>query len=119
MYFIAFAGLISGMIMSLIGIGGGAFLVPLLLFSGLNLQQTVAIVLITQAIPASIPGLIMYYKNGVFPWREGIVVSIGSLVGIVIGAYIANAGIFSVKVMYRAISFSLLVLSIFIWWKYC
>lgn len=119
MLFIAFAGFISGIIMSLIGIGGGAFLVPLLLFSGMSLQQAVAIVLFTQVIPQALPGLIVYYKNGVFPWKEGLIVTLGSFIGVSIGAYIANAEIISLKYLYRAMAFSLLILSIMVWWKFC
>lgn len=116
---VTLAGLLSGFVMGMIGIGGGAFLVPLLLFSGLTLQQATAIVLLTQVVPQTLPALLLYYKNNTLPIKEGILVILGSLIGTTIGAYVSTSGYMSQKLLYRCAAISLIVLGILIWWKYC
>lgn len=113
-----FAGLLSGVIMGSIGIGGGAFLVPLLLLSGLTLQQATVVVLITQVIPQTLPALAIYYKKNVFPWKEGIIVSVGSLIGATLGAYITTHGFVKTKNLYRSFVMLLILLAAMVWWKY-
>lgn len=113
------AGIISGSVMGLIGIGGGALLMPLLMFAGLSLPQSVAIVLFTQVIPQTLPGLLLYWKSGYFLWQEALVVTIGSFIGVTFGAYLASKEILTAKTLYKLMSLTLLGLSAGIWMKYC
>ena len=56
-------GLITGTSVGLTGIGTGVLLIPLLIYSGMNPQETVATVLALQVVPQSFPGLYLYYKK--------------------------------------------------------
>lgn len=112
-------GLLSGAIMGLIGIGGGAFLVPLLLLSGLTFSQTISIVLFTQLIPQTLPAFLSYNRAGIFPWKEGIIVTIGSFIGVTGITQYIMANPVNMKILYRLASVSLFLLSILIWIWFC
>ena len=58
-------GILSGISMGVIGIGAGLITIPLLIYSGLNIQQAVSVGLIIQIIPQTLPATIIYYKKGV------------------------------------------------------
>jgi uncharacterized membrane protein YfcA len=113
------AGIISGSAMGLIGIGGGALLMPLLMFAGLSLPQSVAIVLFTQVVPQTLPGLLLYWRSGYFLWQEALVVTIGSFIGVTFGAFLASRDILTEKTLYKLMSITFLGLSAGIWMKYC
>lgn len=111
--------IISGLLMGMIGIGGATILTPLLMISGLTLEQSVAIVLFVQVIPETLPALYMYYKNKHFLWKEALIILAGSISGISIGAYISSNKIIPKIYLYRLMAISLFLLSILIWYFYC
>lgn len=116
---ILFAGWLSGLVMGLIGIGGGTILMPLLMFVGLSLPQSVAIVLFTQVLPQTLPALIVYYNEGHFLLKESLIVIAGSFVGVTLGAFLAAKGYIPKKILYILMSCTLFVLSIGVWVRYC
>ena len=49
--------------MGSIGIGAGLITMPLLIYGGLTIKQSVAAVMVMQLLPQSIPGVINYKKH--------------------------------------------------------
>ena len=93
-------GLITGITIGIVGIGSGILLIPLLVYSGLTIHNAIAIGLLMQLLPQSIPGVYMYSKKGHLPLYEGLFVVLGNVVGISIGSYLVNYGYVSEKLMY-------------------
>lgn len=93
-------GLITGITIGTVGIGSGILLIPLLVYSGLTIHNAIAIGLLMQLLPQSIPGVYMYSKKGHLPLYEGLLVVLGNVVGISIGSYLVNYGYVSEKLMY-------------------
>ena len=58
-----FIGLLTGVSMGMIGIGAGVISMPLLIYAGLSVKQSVAIGMVMQVLPQSIPGVINYWKQ--------------------------------------------------------
>jgi len=88
LYFItgAFTGAVGG----LLGIGGASILVPALtLVFGLPMYMAIAISLLNN-VAVSISATVRYHRNGLLNNRLIIVMSIGSIGGIVIGTFIAT-----------------------------
>jgi uncharacterized membrane protein YfcA len=100
-------GAISGVSMGIVGVGAGMITIPLLLYSGLTIKQSVGISLIMQLLPQSLPGVLMYYKGGTITLAVLIIslfVVFGSLVGIYIGAYIVNNNLIDLQTIYGLLS---------------
>jgi uncharacterized membrane protein YfcA len=116
---ILLSGFISGIAMGLVGIGGGAILMPLLLFSGLTLAQAVSVILFTHIVPQTLPGLIIYYNQGHFLFKESILVVIGSLIGTTLGAYMIKKNYIPKKILYYLMVATLLVLATWVFIEYC
>jgi|APGre2960657373_1045057.scaffolds.fasta_scaffold03613_6 uncharacterized membrane protein YfcA len=113
------AGLISGIALGAIGIGGGALLIPMLLPLGMTMPQAIGITLVTQVLPQTLPGLIMYWKAGNVPIRESVAVVIGSMFGVIIGAYVVTRGLVPKIVLLRITATTLVVIGLYMWYKYC
>ena len=104
-------GAISGISMGIVGVGAGMLTIPLLIYTGLTIKQSVGISLIMQLLPQSLPGVIMYYKNGAIKLPTILIamfVVIGSLVGIYFGAFLVHNNYVNLKAMYGALSFLLI-----------
>ena len=104
-------GAISGVSMGIVGVGAGMLTIPLLIYSGLTMKQSVGISLIMQLLPQSLPGVIMYYKNGAINVSIVLIamcVVIGSLVGIYMGSYLVHNDFVNLKTIYAALSFILI-----------
>jgi uncharacterized protein len=108
-------GLVSGITIGLVGIGAGVIMIPLLVSSGLTIQQAVAIGLVLQAVPQSLPGVYLHYKNNTLPIRTSIFVVIGSLIGITIGTVILTKRMIPDKYLYAGLCIVLVGVSINIW----
>lgn len=113
------AGIVSGMAMGLIGIGGGAILMPLLMFSGLTLEQSVTIILFAQIIPQTLPAFWKYYQKGHFLFKECMVTLVGSFIGVSVGAWLATNEVIPKKILYQLMSLTLMFFAVWIWVKYC
>tara|TARA_B100000282_G_C31732291_1_gene491597 strand:- start:1382 stop:1792 length:411 start_codon:yes stop_codon:yes gene_type:complete len=96
-------GALSGISMGVVGVGAGMLTIPLLIYSGLTLQESVGISLIMQLLPQSLPGVMLYYNNGKITYVTAIIalfVVIGSLLGIYLGSYLVNNNYINLKFMY-------------------
>ena len=104
-------GALSGISMGVIGVGAGMLTIPLLLYSGLTLHESVGISLIMQLLPQSLPGVILYYKEGSITITTASIamfVVIGSLIGIYLGSYLVHNNYINLKFMYGSLA-SLLI----------
>ena len=77
-------GSIAGVSMGSIGIGAGLITMPLLIYGGLTIKQSVAAVMVMQLLPQSIPGVINYKKY--ILWLPSLLVILGSIYGIWLGS---------------------------------
>ena len=113
-------GAISGVSMGIIGVGAGMLTIPLLLYTGLSVQQAVATSLIIQLLPQSLPGVMLYVKKGVINWKL-VVISVflvlGSLVGIYLGSYLVTHDIITTEAMHLILASILLTSSLYIFYK--
>lgn len=110
--------MISGLLAGMIGAGGQVIMLPLLMWTGLTYNQSIAIGLAVNTVPQTGPGLYLYYKNGDFKWRQSIFVIIGSTIGVLTGAYIATKYKLSQKLMSRILAISMVILSVIIWYNF-
>lgn len=104
-------GALSGISMGIVGVGAGMLTIPLLIYTGLTIKESVGISLIMQLLPQSLPGVIMYYKNGAINLPTIIIamfVVIGSLVGIYFGAFLVHNNFVNLKAMYSVLAFLLI-----------
>ena len=86
-------GILSGVSMGIIGVGAGMLTIPLLLYTGLSVQEAVATSLIIQLLPQSLPGVMLYWNKKVINLKLIIISAfllIGSLIGIYIGSYLVT-----------------------------
>lgn len=79
------AGAFIGAINGFFGGGGGMICVPVLLAVGLFNRQAHATAILTM-VPISIASAVVYYSSGVIDWMTLLWVTLGSVVGGVIGA---------------------------------
>lgn len=106
-------GLITGIVVGLFGIGGGVLLFPVMLYYNFTVPQIVAVSLFLNAIPNTLPGLYLYYKQGHFDLRVGLTIALGVLVGSVIGSYLGAYGYFSEKFLHRVYTLILCVIVVY------
>ena len=100
-------GLLTGISMGAIGIGAGVVSMPLLIYSGLGVKQAIAIGMVMQVLPQSIPGVINYWKH--ILWYESFVVVTASIFGIWLGSYLVTRNIIPEYIMYRFITVFLFI----------
>ena len=113
-------GIISGISMGIIGVGAGMLTIPLLLYTGISVQQAVATSLIIQLLPQSLPGVMLYFKKGVIDIKLLIISAflvIGSLVGIYIGSYLVTNHIIDTVQMHLLLASVLFTSSLYIFYK--
>jgi uncharacterized membrane protein YfcA len=111
-------GLLSGLLAGMIGAGGQVIMLPLLMWTGLTYNQSIAIGLAVNAVPQTGPGLYLYYKKGDYKFLESIYVIIGSTLGVLIGAYTVTKYKLSQKIMSRILAISMIFLSGIIWYNF-
>lgn len=113
-------GAISGVSMGIVGVGAGMITIPLLLYTGLSVQQAVATSLIIQLLPQSLPGVMLYVKKGIIDWKL-ITISaflvIGSLVGIYVGSYLVTHHIIDTITMHLILATILVTSGLYIFYK--
>lgn len=114
-------GFISGISMGIVGVGAGILTIPFLIYTGLQLKQAVAIALIIQLLPQSLPGVYSFYKKGYINYTIlfiSLLVLIGSLIGIQLGVYLSTNNIINKKETYRILSYFLILSGLYIYYKY-
>ena len=115
MFYLIIGGL-AGISMGTIGIGAGLITMPLLIYSGLSIPQSVAIAMVMQLLPQSAPG-VYHYWNYIL-WIPTILVVIGSIIGIWIGSSITSKKYVSDNTLYRIITVFLFVSAIYFYIKH-
>lgn len=92
---VLFFALISGIIGSLVGLGGGIILVPALLYFGVTLDfvpgltpQTVVGLSVIMMIFVGLSSTLSYVKIGTVDYKSALILFIGSVPGTIIGAWI-------------------------------
>ncbi len=88
---LALAGVGIGLLGSLLGIGGGIFMVPLLLLAGLvGTAQEATGTSIVGVLATGISGSLGYFLRRQIPWRAGLALIPGALGGSYFGAFLAG-----------------------------
>ena len=107
-YLLPEAGLVIGLLISLMGGGGGIFYVGMLtgLFA-ISMDQAVSVSLAT-IIPTTLAASISHYRTGNVKLKTGFILVAGGMVGVVTGSYLVT--IIPVKVLKRIFGIFLLVM---------
>jgi uncharacterized membrane protein YfcA len=111
--------ILIGITIGIIGGGGAILFIPALMYYNLSFQQAVAISLFLNSIPNALPGLYFYYKKGYFDFKIASIVACGSILGIIIGAYILTNDYIDIKILYRIYTFLLLLTTLYMFYYYC
>ena len=84
-------GLIAGIVSSMLGVGGGIILVPILIFvMKLDPHQAIGTSLAI-IIPTVLVGALTHYKFGNVNVQLAIIIAIGAVIGAVLGAHVTEA----------------------------
>lgn len=116
---IFFLSIVVGIFVGLTGIGAGALLLPILIFYNFTLEQSVAISLFINAVPNTLPGLYLYYKEGHFDLQSALILSFGTVIGSTLGAYLALYYFIDKKIVYRIYTALLFLLAFYMLYFYC
>ena len=114
-------GALSGLSMGIVGVGAGMLTIPLLIYTGLTIKQSVGISLIMQLLPQSLPGVMLYYKKGAINNPTILIamfVVLGSLVGIYVGSYLVHHNYINLKMMYTSLAMILIGSGVYIFKTY-
>ena len=114
-------GALSGLSMGIVGVGAGMLTIPLLIYTGLTIKQSVGISLIMQLLPQSLPGVMLYYKKGAINIPTILIamfVVLGSLVGIYVGSYLVHHNYINLKMIYSTLAMILIGSGVYIFKTY-
>lgn len=83
-------GTLAGALSSLVGIGGGIVIVPVLVLAfGLNQHSAQGTTLALLSFPVSLIAALTYYKKGMVDWRIAMILGVGFIIGGFFGSRIA------------------------------
>lgn len=105
-------GVLTGISMGAFGIGQVVSM-PLLIYCGLSVKQAIAIGMVMQLLPQSIPGVVNYWKH--ILWYESFVVVTASIFGIWLGSFLVTRNIIPEYIMYRFITVFLFLCAIYLY----
>jgi uncharacterized membrane protein YfcA len=105
-------GIITGTLMGVAGIGGGVLLIPMLMMLGLSIKEAVAMSLVLQMVPQTLPGAYLYYKQGHIKIYKSIALVLGSMIGVFIGSYLVVNNFISEKLILYILGAMLLIVGI-------
>lgn len=114
----ALIGMLAGISMGIIGIGAGVITLPLLLATGMNIKKAVGCILLMQLLPQSLAGVLIYHKDKNIDYTSSLIVIAGSVLGIIIGAYMVSSNIISESFTYKLLTIVLICTSIIFTKKY-
>jgi uncharacterized protein len=114
----ALIGILAGISMGIIGIGAGVITLPLLLATGMNIKKAVGCILLMQLLPQSLAGVLIYHKDKNIDYTSSLIVILGSVLGIIIGAYMVSSNIISETLTYKLLTIVLIFTSIVFTKKY-
>ncbi|MBK7762124.1 MAG: sulfite exporter TauE/SafE family protein [Bacteroidetes bacterium] len=87
---IVLLGFIAGVLSSMVGIGGGIVIVPILvLLFGLNQHTAQGTTLAMLSFPVSFAAAYTYHKKGLVDWRIALILCAGFVIGGFLGSKIA------------------------------
>jgi len=109
-------GSIAGVSMGIIGMGAGLITMPLLVYSGLTIPQSISVIMIMQLLPQSLPG-VYNYREHILLEPTGLVV-VGSIFGIWLGSHLVVNNYISDIHIYRFITIFLFLSSIYFYYKH-
>jgi len=105
-------GSIAGLSMGIIGVGAGIITIPLLIYSGMNIRTAVGCSLVMQLLPQSLPGVLLYNKKNYIEWFNSLLVVFGSLIGILIGAFLVSNNYITEKMTYKLLTIILIITTV-------
>lgn len=114
----ALIGILSGISMGIIGIGAGVITLPLLLATGMNIKKAVGCILLMQLLPQSLAGVLIYHNDKNIEYTSAFIVILGSVIGIIIGAYMVSNDIISETLTYKLLTIVMIFTSIVFSKKY-
>ena len=114
----ALIGILSGISMGIIGIGAGVITLPLLLATGMNIKKAVGCILLMQLLPQSLAGVLIYHNDKNIEYTSAFIVILGSVIGIIIGAYMVSNDIISETLTYKLLTIIMIITSIVFSKKY-
>jgi uncharacterized protein len=83
-------GITAGILSSLVGIGGGIVIVPVLVMAfGLSQHTSQGTTLAMLSFPVALVSAINYYKRGAVNWQFALILCIGFVVGSYFGSKVA------------------------------
>lgn len=121
-YQVLLIGLVAGIAGGLFGLGGGAIMVPAMVFL-LDFPQKMAqgSSIVAQILPIGLLGAITYYQKGNLDKvgvKWGLVLALGLLIGNLLGAMAANQKCITDEMMKKAYGVFLLVIAArYLLWK--
>lgn len=104
------AGLVTGMLSGLVGIGGGIVLVPILLYIFRTDMHVAAGTSLAVIVPTAIAGVLSHFSAGNVSLKLGLAIAPGAIGGAMLGAYLAN--ILPADTLKRIFAVILVVMSI-------
>jgi len=106
-----FVGIFTGVVSGFFGVGGGAILVPILIFLGIDIKEAIGISII-QMIFSSYFGSYLNYKKGSLKISSTIFVGIGGLLGA------SFSGEVILRVSKESLTYAFLVIILFAIYKF-
>ena len=105
-------GLISGLFLGMVGIGAALFTIPVLIMTGLTINEATIVALIIQLLPQTIPGIIMYYNQKMIKLDIvyiSLLILIGSFFGVYLGTTLTLKNYISKRFLYRFLVITLFI----------
>lgn len=110
---LSLVGLLTGVLTGMFGIGGGALMVPaMMFFLGLDLKQAAGTSLAAQVLPIGLLGSIVYYRSGQLNVQYAVVLALGLTLGNVVGALFTTQAFVSVETMRRMFGLLLVIVGV-------
>ncbi|QGG49351.1 sulfite exporter TauE/SafE family protein [Heliorestis convoluta] len=90
LFFLLLAGLATGLVNGLVGIGGGTIVIPALVFFLSLAQHQAHGTSLAVILPTSLTSALIYWYHGFLPLQLTIVVALTGMVGAYLGARLMN-----------------------------
>jgi uncharacterized protein len=105
-------GLVAGLTGGMFGLGGGAIMVPAMVFLvGLDQKLATGTSIAAQILPIGILGALVYHRNGNMNLKYAAIIALGLIAGNFLGALFANQPFISAALIKKLYGIFLLLLS--------
>ncbi|MFL5505336.1 MAG: sulfite exporter TauE/SafE family protein [Gemmatimonadales bacterium] len=109
-------GLAAGVLAGLFGVGGGALIVPALLyFAKMPIKMATGTSLGAMLLPVGLLGAWAYYEAGNLDWRASLLIAVGLFFGAFVGAKLTQS--MSPQLLQRLFAVFLLLMAVRVWMK--